>query len=449
MRFLICILAFFASSVVLVYASGSETFETCQYPSASRFIMQFYDTQYRVRPLIERRPSPSTMDEYLNQFIHPRQVEIFGYRTEHSRWQYADVSGDGEDDLILSGYISGGGTFVNVLVWMDNHYCAPYMTSTYALGGGAVTLEDWTNDDIPDLIFDTRSYGHSSVDSYSLTWSTTVVTCQNENCRTILNLPRIFHYSQDSSGRTSTISTDFERSNMSGIPSIHTRSEGFRLGSPAYDTTPLVIYPTTDRTYQWNGTTFEITQENGAWSGAVTNSMQILTATSTTGVNAAIMLESNDDYSPYGMPFGTMRCHLFIGEQEFFAPLCYDRFVQVQWQDVTNDGEEELLFSTMGGLQKGQNCIHRNVTIIQLIDGDPTRLGVLSGCIIQANLYGVRVEDIDGDGQVELIAAKRLIDGEQSEVESPNRPWPIQLETVYRFNGTQFVQAETIPRDPR
>ncbi len=67
---------------------------------------------------------------------------------------YQDINGDGVADLIVSDRLT-----VAIFLWLENRYSAPFIL----VGSGwkyapssKVTLEDWTNDGIPEIIFDYR-----------------------------------------------------------------------------------------------------------------------------------------------------------------------------------------------------------------------------------------------------------------------------------------------------
>jgi hypothetical protein len=74
--------------------------------------------------------------------------------SENIELLYEDVSGDGQADLIISDFL-----LVGVFVWEGDHYREPLLYQGYPFKydpGSRVYLEDWTNDGVPEVIFDYR-----------------------------------------------------------------------------------------------------------------------------------------------------------------------------------------------------------------------------------------------------------------------------------------------------
>jgi hypothetical protein len=141
---------------------------------------------------------------------------------------------------------------------------------------------------------------------------------------------------------------------------------------------------------------------------------------------------------------------------------CKSGFTSLDWQDVTGDGRSELIvvaysnaytgqgFEGEGYLQ-GKDCIHQRLLIFQNLDSVMNVIANVTGCVVESDLYGVRFEDLDQDGQVEILAANGWLTTDRCfSTLSTSAPDGKQdncwyelgyQDEVYRWNGTEFVYS--------
>jgi hypothetical protein len=126
--------------------------------------------------------------------------------------------------------------------------------------------------------------------------------------------------------------------------------------------------------------------------------------------------------------------------------------------DITNDSEKEIVIITFSGkwptdTDSNQlsdiDCVHQRLLSYQWINNTAVEIANVAGCVVQSDLYGVRMEDLEGDGQLEIIAA----DGWTTEpfcYESDDAYLGCWYEfgyhnLIYRWNGSQFAPAGQLP----
>lgn len=436
----------FITSGILVYASGSSTYEQCRSqsdidPEAQRFLQQNRSQPF-IRPLTQRHPSPETMNDYLHQFDTEHFIDKAPYRTQNAYWEYIDLSGDGVDDLVIRGRWFADASYVKILIWSSFRYCDPFTSVSSGGNGGGVTtsLEDWTNDGVPEIIR-TAWIPNSTASWFTSRWSTYMISCVGGFCRSILSVPEHTINVTYDNGEYSIRRTYLDRDTVDETPILRFRSEGFTVHPFNSTLPPLVIEPVMNRIYQWNGTLFELMEEREVVPAFSLGSMQILSATNSLGEIATVTLPTA---TPSG---GWTNCTISIQEEQVGFCVGRPEFVRITWQDVTNDGIEELLVWDVTSNGKGLTCFHQTLTIYQAIKGGYTRLPAISGCVMGSDLHGVRIEDLDGDGQVEIIAARDLLTSSRLESET-TFPFPVRLwENVYLFDGTSFVHPKPVPLD--
>ena len=172
-------------------------------------------------PLAIREPSPQQLDAYFQDAIGATE---YGYRTADADWFYADVSGDGEADLVIGGWV-----YVVVFVWEGDRYAEPFVI----LGSrgprnpyGRVYVEDWTNDGIPDVAFDERNPASGSGYVYE-EWERHVIVCTS-GCRTVWE--HIYAVLEVSNGYAMNMQRSMiVRTPVDGSPGIRVVSQAFSL----------------------------------------------------------------------------------------------------------------------------------------------------------------------------------------------------------------------------
>jgi hypothetical protein len=123
---------------------------------------------------------------------------------------------------------------------------------------------------------------------------------------------------------------------------------------------------------------------------------------------------------------------------------CKWNFTQIEWKDLTGDGRAELVALTTSGPFSPEGtplthlklydayCTHQRLLVYQW-DGSRAKLAAnVEGCVIQEDLYGVRIEPTQEKAPVEVIAA-------ESPTDSFGNPG---LDLIYVWDGQQFVYSE-------
>src|SRR5688572_23760016 len=132
--------------------------------------------------LRDREPTLEQLTAYLWFYMtpsdYPDSPDIpymrFGWNPAQSPVRYVDLNGDGELDLVAEGHMQ-----VAAMIWLGDRYSLPFQI--YKWGSprnpfSRVSLEDWTNDGNPEVIFDYRST-HSGSDIGGDIWTKYVIHC--------------------------------------------------------------------------------------------------------------------------------------------------------------------------------------------------------------------------------------------------------------------------------
>ncbi|VAW36958.1 hypothetical protein MNBD_CHLOROFLEXI01-3008 [hydrothermal vent metagenome] len=144
--------------------------------------------------LAQRNPTLVEIEEFLSMtsvlFFYPdRELTLLSFDeyfmgrnlSEFTEFFYKDVNGDGEDDLIVADmfpFVWSSG-FVIVMLWVGDQYGTPLGIVDIAKysPGLRVSFEDWTNDNIPEVIFDFRS-DTGGTGFIETTWTRYIIHCK-------------------------------------------------------------------------------------------------------------------------------------------------------------------------------------------------------------------------------------------------------------------------------
>ena len=124
-----------------------------------------------------KHPSVGELETYLTS-IASDKFPFYSPFTENVELVYVDVSGDGQDDLIISDFL-----LASVFVWKDDHYREPFLYQGYPFKydpGSRVYLEDWTNDSVPEIVFDYRD-DIGGTGARHTDWKKFVIHCSQKN----------------------------------------------------------------------------------------------------------------------------------------------------------------------------------------------------------------------------------------------------------------------------
>jgi hypothetical protein len=146
-------------------------------------------------------------------------------------------------------------------------------------------------------------------------------------------------------------------------------------------------------------------------------------------------------------------CALVVeGEQIGSEFGCKPRFSEISWENVVGDSDPELIVSAIvapSALELlnlepvSTECFHERFMVFKEENGDWQQIADIIGCLVDSNLSGAYLGDIEGDGQKEIVA-------ESGNWFYPNKCtlWPpcwyeLDQETrVYEWDGTVFVSSQ-------
>ena len=406
--------------------------------------------------LTQREPELVEIEEFLSLspvlFFYPdRGVELISLNdyffendlTEYTEVFYEDVNGDGENDLILADmfpFVWSNG-FVVISLWNGNQYNTPLVVMDGAKyqPGLQVSFEDWTNDAVPEVIFDFRAdTGGTGFIEY--TWKRFVIHCQTSCNVAWWGLTGQLSKYNSTIGLTT---REIERKvNESDDPMITIIDEsfyapdrsGFGTISGSYR-----VFTSTMTVYTWNGSLFEQTDEQIIAPEEMDRIDSVLSATSEEGKPATITSEFDDSDMLKPIFICTLQIDNLILDENFE---CLPDYTRLFWQDIANDGKEELVVLATGlGTQQ--------LLAFEVNEQEVVQVANVTGDIIRSDLFGVRLEDVDGDGQLEILAGRgHLTEETDCKIYEDIYPDPWEFcwwnelnlwEEIYRWDGGRFV----------
>jgi hypothetical protein len=444
MRF--CVLAF--AVLLLAFAIPIDAQETSSAPV-----------------LREREPTLEQLTAYLWYYVSPSDYP--GYRrVPYMRWdwypdqppmQYVDLNGDGELDLVTGGYLQ-----VAAMIWLGDRYSLPFQIFKWGSPGNPfskVSLEDWTNDGNPEVMFDYRM-AHSGSDIGGDIWTKYVIHCGPEYCYEAWHgeIADYFYVGLYFDGMkfrraelNHTISSD-------GLPIIEKTTTEFvvQCGYACimqYDSEPnpphtnFRVGGTSFERYVWDGTTFALVEESllaEPYNMPISNRFL-----QTHGTDIAQL-----SVEPVEIMMGRFaQCQIVINRiMVGNSFLCSVR--NIEWQDITGDAEAEVVVTALAGGEYGthegeKHCFHQRLLAFQKQDDSFVQIANITGCVVQSNMYGLRLENIDDDDALEIIAASNFLTivNESGECIAGFCWYELNdQDEIYDWNGEQYEYARTIPR---
>lgn len=434
-------------------ASTSFTVE----PTATKASTQAPTTNAQ-SPTINLNPT----DQELKDFFFPS----FSYEYQFDRIK-EDINGDGMDDLIVS-----SGPFMAVFLLDGDQLQMDYTDTAWSARNpsGRVHIEDWTGDGIPEVIFDKRLEG-GGTGIFIYQWVKSIIHCTNscsvvweENIAVLRdewNTGGVYRYSGD-------VKMSLDESGVSTISQLITEFSFYCCGytgpseqhpeyGPPYD--QLRVFQSTLNTYRWTGSVFELIDEQIVSLPYIKDSIAQIWDKGDTGQTASIyvtfydhdgVMESKNDV-----------CVLIIEGQRVGPEFgCKRDFTTVEWRDVTGNGRQEAVVATISGAfapyrsedipwgklnpLSDKFCVHERVMVYDWAGGQVNLLANIDGCVTQPDLFGVRLDDYDNDGQLEILAADSWTT--ENAYYAGNEMWfePNDSVIIYEWDGSQFVVAWTI-----
>lgn len=416
-------------------------------------------TSTMTNSLALRKPTTDELKSYL-QLAFP--VDFYGI-DDSANIIYADVSGDGQDDLIVDNFLE-----VIVLIWSGHTYLQPYRLH-YSYWkydpGSTIKLEDWTNDGTPEVIFDYRgdTGGTGIVTRW---WKRHVIHCGEFGCRLVFETDMGSETDDYNLGGVSISNVSVRvNANLAREPIVRKSSERFSVfccwlmenESRDFPFTSLNVFTSTVSQYIWNGSVFTLTSEQVASLPVAIDGSSVLTATSSAGISAFVVAESNNAADSLND-----QCQLKVADQPT-GPVfgCKRNFTSLSWRDITGDGREDLMVVALSGAydlalsskplsEKG--CAHQRLLLYDIAAPAPREIANVTGCVVRSDLFGVRLEDFDQDGQTEIVAAKTPYTEEICRDNLIGSCWYQLAHTpaieIYKWNGSHFVFWDDVPGQP-
>ena len=357
---------------------------------------------------------------------------------------YQDLNQDGADDLAVFGFHG-----LLVMLWEGSQYSEPFVIDAgWSRGAGPylrASFEDWTGEGAPEIVLEKDSTGGGT----GLWIDTTIrsfVHCER-TCEVVWRATVDYSVSEIRSGGMAHYRA--EQTRLANAPTqFRVLTHGFSIYCCEEDGGPgpieaLNVYTSTVTTYAWTGASFEPGETATVSRWRIVESDSVLSSTSTRGDQAVITWLWNGEYnSPSDV------CWLSVNGGPLGKPFgCRHTFTQVRWQDLTGDGQEEVVVTAYSpgnpdgplmpdtgpdvpyGSVSNVGCEHQRMSVVAWDGAKTTELADVSGCVQEDDLFGVRLEDIDGDGLLDVRAAR---------VYTNDLPDPLP-ERVYRWNGQRFV----------
>ncbi len=390
-------------------------------------------------PLTSREP---TLDE-LADFLGVGFDEYFddGKWVKNFDLVYEDVTGDGQTELVFT-----RPPHLYVLKWDNNQYQVVFTERGYwtrGLPNSSIALEDWTQDGISEIIFDNTSLsGGSGWFVYDTVRK--VIHCDETNCQIIWSDLIGIHDDLYAGGILERYRVETNPlTNENGEPILRTLEEGFSVNHlpefvhdyrPHDFTDGLYVFTSTVTLYAWNGVTFEPAETQIVSLPQLVSSDLQTTAIRSDGTSAEVIIREQ-----LTMDFWRENCQVVIDHTALDLQFpCSDKFTKIEWLNVVGDAQEEVVLNTFSGLTYEQSkengygiqCQYQRLLIFQPTGDTYTLIANITGCIEESDLYGVRLEDVNGDGQFEIRSRGTYWGGP---------------ELLYTFNGTAFTLSAELP----
>ena len=417
-----------------------------------------------IEPFTIREPSLPIINDYLVSIVS-EEFPFITPLTEIAELLYEDVNGDNEDDLVISDYLR-----VIILLWDENKYSQPFMLTRmppwkYA-PASRVKFTDFTADKVPEVIFDHYD-PIGGVGLYHGDWNRYIIHCGNQECKTVWEGTLAGETSDFNAGGMDLFIGVLRLDTTAERPTLRYLTENFLIYSYGMylpisnhlyfhraEFEYLTVFTSTLSIYEWNNSTFEFQSEEIVSLPRQIQSAANLVAQNESGNVAAIKITEVD----YPISQND-RCELFVDDVligEMFG--CKYNFTTVEWKDITQDGRDEIIVTTLSGTSDPENlfeieanCFHQHLIAFTWDGENAEEIINTYGCVVQQDLFGVRFEDFDSDGQDEIIAARWHTEEDCAPIQSEVinftlfcfGDWDYDL-WIYKWNGSRFVYWDSV-----
>lgn len=325
---------------------------------------------------------------------------VLGRLSPDLRLVYEDLNGDNEADMMIWQHIpTDVHGILLVMLWDKDHYLHPLAVYSYGEYGGPgyhLTFADWTGDLTPEIVLDTSDV-NSGAGLHIITWLRYLIHCQAQ-CEIVWSgeLGKLSVVN----GSRAIQQTSLERQTTENGQSTFTITRsGF--SSPHllahYLQEQIAVFPEMLETWIWNGSRFALSNEQVIAEGYKTSFQPVLSATNNAGDTALLLAEPDKREQTQSSLINTCTFTLngAVLTEQFY---CASHLAWVSWQDITEDGRADLILIATD-IFSGQRLLAYDW------DGIKAKLiADLTGEIISADLYGVRIENVDEDNAGEILA---------------------------------------------
>jgi hypothetical protein len=397
-----------------------------------------------ISELTTREPSVEELDAYL-RYYYPEELKDFSIGPPLFKdWLYEDVSGDGEPDIVVL-----FPTYLAVVVWAGDGYGVPYQIRDRAgfyEWGYTSYLQDWTGDKVPEIILESAgSIGGTGYQTGG--WNRRIIHCRADSCTEVWygSIDGLLMDSNSGAMGLNNIRVEMIVASDGSVLMKQYQEDIYLFCCPESEGGTYfdgLAFATGERIYRWTGSTFELISEETLTHGS-TVAPPITPATNSFGTQASITATDNGWAGDFNY-----NCQLHINGEDVGQPFGCRNFVTLSWQDITGDGDVELVIialSAFAGVQEGEKgCYHQRLIAYQwdAQNGMGAQIANIIGCVVRSDLFGVRLEDLDSDGVQEIIAAGEWFTPEVDGWFEFN-----DKDDIYRWNGSEYVYSKTVLRD--
>jgi hypothetical protein len=341
-------------------------------------------------------------------------VEYFGDRAKpsiYSQMIFVDVSGDHEDDLILYDNANS-----YAFVWLGTMYSDPFHLvegiGSKWIPSTSISFRDVTSDSSPEIVLEVMEAGSWGTGLFGATWKVFYIHCDEISCKRVLSIPAVNYLLDDNIGGACISQNKITE--QAYVSSIRILYEGFSIfgcgvPDPNLNMRQLMVDESRVTTYQWNGSEFVGSEMHIVKLETSIKDNSVLLSSDDHGVTVHVVPKANT----YTVEKQNDYCQAYIdgvAVGDRFG--CKRNFIQVGWQDITGDGNQEALINAFSGAsvydESGDigslDCAHQHFFAYSMKSGQPRQIADVTGCTIRSDLVGVYVEDLDGNGVNEIIA---------------------------------------------
>jgi len=402
-----------------------------------------------LEPLTERKPSIAQLETFM-QGLGDQALQPF--ISDSAQLLYDDLDGDGEDDLIVDDLLQ-----VTVLMWAEKGYAKPFQIRCPYWKydpSSRVALEDLTLDGVPEIVFDCRNDGGGTC-VRSNEWWRNIIHCHGRTCNLAwsgsLGLLALDKNLRGMALRRAQIEL---RSDQLGKPELLHRTSGFVVCADACAADSVMsselnrfgtmtVLSSTLSIYRWADSRFELADTQFLTSSySIDDWPMSMSAVNEKGVVAQISRENAGFYQ--------YACRLSVDGHPVGDPVeCRPCFASVEWRDITNDGVTELVVTVLSqgsieaGNRQGGCHLGQHLLAYSWDGGNANKIADVTGCVGDQDLFGVRLADLDGDGQFEIQASQGICTELDCRWGERNCWYELVSDIstrTYKWSGTEFVQ---------